>query len=144
MDSATGDAAAGAREPRAGTDPGAPLSVPPTDCQALTVSSRPDSTGVLVRAEGDLDFETADTLRDLLNTVVLIPGQRLTLDLDAVDFFDSSGLGALLAARSLAQQADATVELLPPPEHIARVLEAVGLTSLFAIRTDPGGGTTVG
>lgn len=107
--------------------------------RGLTVSSHPEATGVLVRADGDLDFETAGILRDLLHTVVLKPGQRLTLDLDAVDFFDSSGLGAVLAARTLAEQAQATIELLPVPDHIARVLDAVGLTSVFAIRTEPVG-----
>ncbi|MBC3839270.1 STAS domain-containing protein [Streptacidiphilus sp. 4-A2] len=93
----------------------------------------------MVRAEGDLDFETADILRDALRTVELQPGRRLLMDLRAVDFFDSSGLGALLAARSLALEADAAIELLPPPEHIARVLDAVGLTALFAVRADTGG-----
>ncbi len=110
--------------------------------QTLAVSAGPDRTGTLVRAEGDLDFETAGTLRDLLRTVVLKPGERLALDLRAVSFFDSSGLGALLAARDLALEAGATVELLPPPEHIERVLDAVGLTDLFAVRPDAGGEPT--
>ncbi|QMU73808.1 STAS domain-containing protein [Streptacidiphilus sp. P02-A3a] len=113
-----------------------------SDCQALTVSTRPGSAGPVVRVEGDLDFETADVLRDRVRTLVLRPGERLTLDLDAVTFFDSSGLGALLATRGLALEADATIELLPPPDHIARVLDAVGLSDVFAVRTEADGEST--
>jgi len=101
------------------------------DRQTLTVSSSSSADGAVVELSGDLDFETAGTLRDLLGTLVLGTGQRLTIDLGAVDFFDSSGLGTMLAAHALAKEAGAVLELRSPPDHVLRVLEAVGLTDYF-------------
>ena len=98
----------------------------------LTVGSRPTDDGVVVEVSGDLDFETADALHDLIGGLALRPGQRLAVDLGAVDFFDSSVLGALLAAHALARQSEAALELVAPPDHILRVLDAVGLTEYFA------------
>jgi anti-sigma B factor antagonist len=135
MDTATSESRSSCGDNRPGPDGGphtASVTPPQPDRQSLTVNSRPDSAGAVVAAVGDLDFETVGTLRDLMQTVVLNPGDRLTLDLAGVEFFDSSGLGALLQARSLALAAGATLVLLPPPEHIVRVLDAVGLTDLFA------------
>jgi anti-sigma B factor antagonist len=121
----------GEATPDPAVPPGTGVTPLPTERQTLTVSSRPTLEGVRVDVSGDLDFETAGTLRDLLHTVVLRSGQRLAVDLGAVDFFDSSGLGALLAARSLAHESGAVLELLAPPDHILRVLDAVGLSSYF-------------
>ena len=97
----------------------------------LTLQARTTGTGPLVVVGGALDFETAPDFHDLLPTLVLLPGQRLVLDLEAVEFFDSSGIRALLAARDRAVVAGAELDLLAVPDHIWRVLDAVGIKDLF-------------
>ena len=97
----------------------------------LTLQTRATGTGPRVRISGALDFETAQEFHDLLPALALLPGQRLVLDLEAVEFFDSSGIRALLAARSLATGTGADLTLAAVPDHIVRVLDAVGLKDYF-------------
>jgi anti-sigma B factor antagonist len=98
----------------------------------LTLQARTTGTGPLVEVAGALDFETVQDFHDLLPTLGLLPGQRLVLDLEAVEFFDSSGIRALLAACDLADATGADLALLAVPDHIWRVLDAVGLKDRFA------------
>ena len=50
----------------------------------------------VLRPEGDLDVYTVGSLRDALGTVVEETSPKVVVDLDAVPFMDSSGLGALM------------------------------------------------
>ncbi|MFC1414063.1 STAS domain-containing protein [Streptacidiphilus sp. N1-12] len=103
----------------------------------LTFRCLTTGTGPLVEVVGALDFETAQDFHDLLPTLALLPGQRLVLDLGAVEFFDSSGIRALLAARRLAAAGGGDLALAAVPDHIVRVLDAVGLADHFTIATAP-------
>ena len=98
----------------------------------LTLQARTTGTGPLIEVGGALDFETAQDFHDLLPTLALLPGQQLSLDLGAVEFFDSSGVRALLAARSRAIGEQADLALLAVPGHVARVLDALGLQGSFS------------
>ncbi|MHA6757337.1 anti-sigma factor antagonist [Streptacidiphilus sp. PAMC 29251] len=103
----------------------------------LTLQARTSDSGPLVEIAGALDFETAQEFHDLLPSLALLPGQRLVLDLEAVEFFDSSGIRALLAARNLAAGTGAALILVAVPGHIIRVLDAVGLKDHFTAEATP-------
>lgn len=105
----------------------APRAVP------LTVTSRATRTGHLLDLSGEFDHETAPAAQEALTALPLRAGQVLVLDLSGVTFCDSSGLNALLTARTLATAASATVALAAVPDHLVRVLDTVGLTSLFTL-----------
>ena len=103
----------------------------------LTLKARTTAVGSVVEVGGALDFETAPDFHDLLPTLALRPGQRLTLDLGGVEFFDSSGIRALLAARNLAAATGADLTLMAVPDHVWRVLDAVGLGDRFTPEPTP-------
>lgn len=103
----------------------------------LTLQAHATADGPLIAAAGALDHETAQDFHDLLATLVLLPGQRLALDLAGVEFFDSSGVRALLAARSVAIGADADLVLMGTPDHVVRVLDALGLHEPFGAGSPP-------
>lgn len=50
----------------------------------------------VLRPEGDLDVYTVGSLRDALGGIVEETSPKVVVDLDAVPFMDSSGLGALM------------------------------------------------
>lgn len=50
----------------------------------------------VLRPEGDLDVYTVGSLRDALGVIVEQQAPKVVVDLDAVPFMDSSGLGALM------------------------------------------------
>lgn len=50
----------------------------------------------VLRPVGDLDVYTVGSLRDAIGTMIEQQTPRVVVDLDAVPFMDSSGLGALM------------------------------------------------
>lgn len=50
----------------------------------------------LLRPTGDLDVYTVGSLRDALGRMTEADAPKVVVDLDAVPFMDSSGLGALM------------------------------------------------
>ena len=55
----------------------------------------------VITTAGDLDVETAAALRDAIGVVVEAGQRQEVVDLDAVDFFDSAGLGVLIGGMML-------------------------------------------
>ncbi|MFH8469184.1 STAS domain-containing protein [Streptomyces sp. NPDC017991] len=103
---------------------------------ALTISTRDTATGPVLEITGDLDYETAPELRGAVKDLTLAAGQLLVLDLAGLDFCDSSGISALLSARSLAIGQGGHIALAAVPANTARILGVVGLDQVFTIHPD--------
>ena len=86
---------------------------------------------VLVVAEGELDILGAPRLAEV------IPADDgsspIVIDLAAVEFMDSTGLRALLEARTAATTAGRPFALARPSAAVTRVLELVDLTGEFEV-----------
>ncbi|WP_406007395.1 STAS domain-containing protein [Streptomyces sp. NBC_00637] len=102
----------------------------------LKITARDTATGPVLEILGDLDYTHAGELRDLLATLTLRPGQLLILDLAGMDFCDSSGLTALIAARHHTHAAHADIALAAVPANTLRVLRIVGLDQIFTLHPD--------
>lgn len=102
----------------------------------LKITTRDAATGPVVEIFGDLDHASAAALRALIPTIALQPGQRLVLDLSGMEFCDSSGITALLAARNHTQAAQADIALAAVPANTLRVLRLVGLDQIFHLHPD--------
>ncbi|MFF8264174.1 STAS domain-containing protein [Streptomyces virginiae] len=100
----------------------------------LTVRETPK--GSVVEVIGELDYDTSAALRDLLQALPLERGQRLVLELARMEFCDSSGICALIAARNHARSAGADIALAAVPANTRRVLGVVGLDQLFPLHPD--------
>lgn len=97
-------------------------------------SVQPDEVGSpVLRVAGDLDLATAPTL--LMRAEELLGADRregLRVDLSAVTFIDSSGLGALIKIRNLLLESGGELMVTARSSAVDRVLALVGLTDLFA------------
>jgi anti-anti-sigma factor len=102
----------------------------------LKITTRDATTGPVWEIIGELDYTTAPQLCERLTTFVLRPGQRLVLDLAAMEFCDSSGITALIAARNHALAAQGDIALAAVPAHTLRVLGIVGLDQIFTLHPD--------
>ncbi|MET9701181.1 STAS domain-containing protein [Streptomyces sp. NPDC006529] len=102
----------------------------------LDITVRNTPAGPVVGVIGELDFDTAAELRDLTAALPLTPGQCLVLDLTGMEFCDSSGISALIAARNRALAADARITLEGVPADTLRVLRVVGLAQVFHLRSE--------
>jgi anti-sigma B factor antagonist len=81
----------------------------------------------IVRASGDLDLTTAPRLREAVVGIVVSGQPRVVVDLQSVDFIDSTGLGVLvgLLKRTRTQQGD--LRLVSTRPSLRKVLELTGL-----------------
>ncbi|MFF7867982.1 STAS domain-containing protein [Streptomyces qaidamensis] len=102
----------------------------------LTVRQHDTATGPVLHVAGDLDYDQAPVLRGMLDQLSLSPGQCLILDLSGLEFCDSSGITALLAARQHALAAEADLVLAAAPPNLMRVLTLVGLDQVFTLHPD--------
>ncbi|MGK5681273.1 STAS domain-containing protein [Actinoplanes sp. URMC 104] len=91
-----------------------------------------DGDTITVAPEGDISLETVDALRDVLRGVV--DGTdiaHIEVDMRAVTFLDSSGIGVLVAARKAAVARGATLVLREPTAMVRMVLEIAHLDGIL-------------
>ncbi len=90
-----------------------------------------------ITLHGDIDHHSAVGLRaDLDRLLYRERPTRLDLNLSAVDFMDSSGLGLILGRYNLMQELGGRMVLLAPGERIERILHLAGIERLIEIKKD--------
>lgn len=99
---------------------------PPT----LHIDERQDGAGtVQLVVIGEIDIATVPVLRRAVTGLLERTPARLVLDLDGVNFIDSSGLAVLLEAASTVGH----IELRRASDAVRRVIELSGLASVLPI-----------
>ena len=97
----------------------------------LEVSDRDGWTVLTVT--GEVDVATAPRLREQLIGLVGRECYRIVVDLGAVDFIDSTGLGVLIGALKRVRSHDGDLMLICSQPRVLRVFEITGLDRVFAI-----------
>ncbi|NXY95440.1 STAS domain-containing protein [Streptomyces sp. BR123] len=85
------------------------------------------------RVAGDLDIETLMPAQESLSQLVAQGPRVLVVDLEHVEFCDSSGLNLLLKTRAAALAAGVDLRLAAVAPTVMRVLELTGAQSVFSI-----------
>jgi len=99
---------------------------PADDALTVAVDHEPGGAVATVRVEGDLDTASVGELDAVLERVVAAGATDLRLDLDAVPFMDSTGLSALISARTkLEGRGEVTIERASG--SVRRTIEIAGL-----------------
>ncbi len=92
----------------------------------LAVEQKKDWQVLTVR--GEVDVTTTPRVRAQLITLLSEGNPRLIVDLEGVDFLDSSGLGALVAGLKLARSRSGELRIVCDRQRsVRKVLEVTGL-----------------
>lgn len=91
----------------------------------------------VLTVDGDLDMETVVELREAVLEQLAAGRRHLVLDLDAVSFMDSTGLGVLVAVNKRVRAANGTVRLVCQQKRVLDLLRLTGLHRLFVIASSP-------
>lgn len=99
----------------------------------LSVTSREQGGRTIVTVSGEIDVYTAPVLREKLNELVGEGQHHLVVDMEGVDFLDSTGLGVLVGGLKKVRQHDGSLHLVCTSEKILKVFRITGLTKVFPI-----------
>jgi anti-sigma B factor antagonist len=87
----------------------------------------------VLAVSGEVDVATVPRMREQLHTLVAQGDNRIVVDLDAVDFLDSTGLGVLVGALKRVRSSGGDLQLICTQPRIRKVFEVTGLTKVFSI-----------
>jgi len=97
----------------------------------LCIDSVRDDREIVVSVHGALDTSASHSIARRLLDLLAEPIRTVTLDLGAVTFVDSSGIGVLPIARTRAHQRGIRFSLHSVPPTVRAVLEAAGMIDFF-------------
>jgi anti-sigma B factor antagonist len=97
-------------------------------------------TAIVVPHEA-LDVHSAPLLRERLREVVAQGWSAIIVDLDDVEFMDSTGLGVLIGARRRSRDAGIKLVLARPSRATYRLLAVTGMRRHFTVIRHLRGGT---
>jgi anti-sigma B factor antagonist len=87
----------------------------------------------VLAVNGEVDVYTAPRLREKLVELVSQGKYQIIVDLEGVDFLDSTGLGVLVGGLKRLRSHDGDLVLVCTQPRILKVFEITGLTKVFAI-----------
>jgi anti-sigma B factor antagonist len=88
---------------------------------------------VVLSVRGEVDVYTAPRFRERLIELVSEGHHRIVVDLEGVDFLDSTGLGVLVGGLKRLRSNEGELVLVCTKSRILKVFEITGLTKVFAI-----------
>src|SRR5579875_3698344 len=87
----------------------------------------------IVDVEGEIDVYTAPRLRELLIELVNNEYYQLVVNMEKVEFLDSTGLGVLVGGLKRVRAHDGSLDLVCTQERILKIFRITGLTKVFGI-----------
>jgi anti-sigma B factor antagonist len=88
----------------------------------------------VLAVSGEVDVATVPRLREQLHGLVAQGSNKIVVDLDGVDFLDSTGLGVLVGALKRVRGAEGgELHLVCTQPRIRKVFEVTGLTKVFSL-----------
>ncbi|WP_194924879.1 anti-sigma factor antagonist [Catenulispora pinisilvae] len=99
---------------------------------AFTLDVRAGRCGItVIEASGELDFYTGPMLRRSVAESVAAGNALVVLDLDGLDFLDSTGLSVLVKGLKVCRAAGGAIAIARLPRRPEHTLQAAGVLKLF-------------
>ena len=100
----------------------------------LTLNVYSDTPGfTVVEVSGEIDVYTAPKLREKLISLVEEGSYQLIVDMEGVEFLDSTGLGVLVGGLKRVRAHDGWIDLVCSQSRILRIFKITGLNKVFSI-----------
>ncbi|MGH3321073.1 MAG: STAS domain-containing protein [Streptosporangiaceae bacterium] len=99
----------------------------------LKLDHRSQDGVTIVEVGGEIDVYTAPKLRELIIDLVNQGEYKLVVDMQEVDFLDSTGLGVLVGGLKRVRSHQGTLRLVCTQERILKIFRITGLTKVFGI-----------
>ena len=104
----------------------------------LTLATREVDGRAIVAVGGEIDVYTAPKLRECITGLVDEGNKDLIIDLEKVEFMDSTGLGVLVGGLKRVRTHEGSLELVCTQERLLKIFRITGLAKVFVIHDSVG------
>jgi anti-sigma B factor antagonist len=102
----------------------------------LSLTTRIEGERTVVEVGGEIDVYTAPKLRETIVSLVEAGQKNLVIDLEQVEFLDSTGLGVLVGGLKRVRTQEGSLSLVCTQERLLKIFRITGLTKVFDIHED--------
>jgi anti-sigma B factor antagonist len=99
----------------------------------LTLTTREADGKTIVAVGGEIDVYTAPKLRDKITELVGQGSYHLVVDMQQVEFLDSTGLGVLVGGLKKVRAHDGSLRLVCNQDRLLKIFRITGLAKVFVI-----------
>ena len=99
----------------------------------MTLSTEESPSHMVVRVGGSVTMTDSDALQEYLEKLTEKRIPLIILDVSAMDFICSSGLGAIISAHLKGRHYQGQIKIVQPSVSVRKLLETTRLTKLFPI-----------
>jgi anti-sigma B factor antagonist len=99
----------------------------------LTLETRDVEGRTIVSVGGEIDVYTAPKLRDKITELVAAGTFDIVIDMEAVEFLDSTGLGVLVGGLKKVRAHDGSLHLICNQDRLLKIFRITGLAKVFTI-----------
>ena len=89
----------------------------------------------MVEVSGEVDVYTAPRLREAVVSAIDSGSLRLVVDVDKVEFLDSTGVGVLVGALKKVRSGGGTLDIVCTQPRLLKIFEITGLDKVFGLHT---------
>ncbi|MEH3032612.1 MAG: STAS domain-containing protein [Aeromicrobium erythreum] len=99
----------------------------------LALSRRSEPPFEIIEVGGEIDVYTAPRLREAVVEAVNDGALHLVIDVERVEFLDSTGLGVLVGALKRVRADGGSLDIVCTHERILKIFEITGLDKVFGL-----------
>jgi anti-sigma B factor antagonist len=99
----------------------------------LTLSTHEAGGTTVVAVGGEIDVYTAPRLRDKFTELVAAGSYDIIVDMQNVEFLDSTGLGVLVGGLKKVRAHEGSLDLVCNQDRLLKIFRITGLAKVFVI-----------
>lgn len=99
----------------------------------LTLATHEAGAATVLEVAGEVDVYTAPRMREEIVDLVTEGRYHLIIDMEGVEFLDSTGLGVLVGGLKRVRAHEGTLQVVCSREQILKIFRITGLTKVFDI-----------
>ncbi len=92
-----------------------------------------DSDSWIFKIAGELDLETSNNFKNILNDSINQKMANIVLDCSELTFIDSTGLGILINTYKKIKDDQYVINIKNPKQNVNKLLNITGLNTLFEV-----------
>jgi len=102
----------------------------------MDIQKRYEGDIAVLALEGRLDLTSASTLKEASKEALARDSKKVILNMDKVDFINSSGLGALVSILKEVRNSHGSMRLTNLAPYVKEIFDITQLTNIFEICQD--------